>query len=395
MAQLLIENIRLVQDDGKLVAGSILIEGEKIAAVLTAPPADYAGERFDGEGLVALPGFIDIHIHGAQGADFMDDDSTAAETIAEALPAEGTTSFLATTMTGASEQIAAAIRHGRNFMNGSGRAGAEMLGFHLEGPFIHPDQAGAQPTAYICEPSMALLKDWFGETLDDLKIVTMAPELDPNFRTIRELAEFGVIISAGHTTAAYNEIKGAQSAGLSHLTHFGNAMRGLHHREIGVVGAGMLNENLFCEVIADKIHLNSDMLEIVLRLIGTKRLLLITDSMRAKGLPDGSYLLGGQKVMVSGQEALLPTGNLAGSVLKMSEGLRNLQELALISWTDAIALSSANAAKRLGVWHRKGSIDSGKDADIVLVTETFSVRHTFCRGRKSFTDDQNKEVPMD
>ncbi|WP_052131461.1 N-acetylglucosamine-6-phosphate deacetylase [Planococcus sp. CAU13] len=395
MTRLLVENIRLVQESGDLAAGSILIDGEKIAAVSTQPFAHYTGERFDGGGLVALPGFIDIHIHGALGADFMDADSTAAQTIAEALPAEGTTSFLATTMTGPSEGIAAAIGHCRNFMNKNGGDGAEMLGFHLEGPFIHPGQAGAQPAAYIREPSMPLLTDWFGETLDDLKIVTMAPELDPEFAVIRELANLGVIISAGHTMADYNTIKGAQAAGLSHLTHFGNAMRGLHHREIGVVGAGLLNRDLFCEVIADKVHLNSDMLEIVLRVIGTKRLLLITDSMRAKGLPDGSYLLGGRQVKVSGQEALLSTGKLAGSVLKMNEGLRHLQQLALISWPDAIALSSANAAKRLGVWHRKGSIDSGKDADIVLVTEKFGVRHTFCRGRKSNADVQNKGVPMD
>ncbi|HSJ37141.1 MAG TPA: N-acetylglucosamine-6-phosphate deacetylase [Planococcus sp. (in: firmicutes)] len=395
MTRTLIENIQLVQRDGKLANGAILLEDGRIAAVSTAPFADYIGDRFDGDGCVAMPGFIDIHIHGARGADFMDDDGAAAAVIATALPAEGTTAFLATTLTHSPERISQAIRHGRTFMNEARQDGAEMLGFHLEGPFIHPDQKGAQGSAYICEPSMEQLQSWFGETLADLKIITLAPEQDHDFNVIRELAERGVIVSAGHTTADYATINAAQAAGLTHLTHFGNAMRGLHHREIGVVGAGMLNRQLFCEIIADGIHLSPDMLKLVLQVIGSERLLLITDSMRAKGLPDGSYRLGDQEVTVSGQQAVLATGKFAGSVLKMNEGLRQLRQAADISWTDAIKLSSENAAHRLGVWDRKGSIERGKDADIVLVTEDFSVRHTFCRGRMSFAHDQTEDVPVD
>lgn len=325
----------------------------------------------------------------------MDDDPAAAGTIANALPAEGTTAFLATTLTQSPDRIGQAIRHGRTFMNEGGKDGAEMLGFHLEGPFIHPDQAGAQPPAYICEPSIEQLNGWFGETLTDLKIITMAPEQDRDFTVIRQLAERGVIVSAGHTTADYATIKSAQVAGLTHLTHFANAMRGLHHREIGVVGAGLLNRELFCEIIADGIHLSPDMLKLVLQVIGSERLLLITDSMRAKGLPDGSYRLGDQEVTVSGQQAVLANGKLAGSVLKMNGGLRQLRQAAGISWLDAIKLSSENAARRLGMWDRKGSLELGKDADIVLVTGDFSVRHTFCRGRMSFAHDQIEDVSVD
>ncbi|WP_422122277.1 N-acetylglucosamine-6-phosphate deacetylase [Planococcus sp. X10-3] len=395
MTQTLIENIRLVGKDGGLADGSIVIENDRISAVLTEPITDFVGNRFNGGGAVAMPGFIDIHIHGANGADFMDDDIRATGTIAKALPAEGTTSFLATTLTHSPERIAGAIRNGQNFMNETQQDGAEMIGFHLEGPFIHPDQAGAQPSAYICDPSLEQLQEWFGETLKDLKIITMAPEQDHDFTVIRQLAERGVIVSAGHTTADYATIQGAQAAGLTHLTHFANAMRGLHHREIGVVGAGMLNRELFCEIIADGIHLAPDMLKLVLQVIGPERLLLITDSMRAKGLPDGSYTLGDQEVTVSGQQAVLRDGTLAGSVLKMNEGLRQLKDAADISWADAIALSSANAAKRLGISDRKGSLESGKDADIVLVTEDFSVRHTFCKGRMSFAHDQIEDVQVD
>ncbi|RLQ91258.1 N-acetylglucosamine-6-phosphate deacetylase [Planomicrobium sp. Y74] len=387
MSRMLIKNIRLVLPEGELADGTILIENGTIMSASTKPIDDWSGECLDGGGSVALPGFIDIHIHGAAGADFMDDDSMAAGKIAAALPAEGTTSFLATTLTQSPERVSSAIQHGRTFMKGSGEGTAEMLGFHLEGPFIHPDQAGAQPSAYICEPSMDLLHEWFGDTLADLKIITMAPEQDKDFKITHELTERGIIVSAGHTTADYKTLIEAQAAGLSHLTHYGNAMRGLHHREIGVVGAGILNKELFCEIIADGIHLSQDMLKLVVQVIGPERLLLITDSMRAKGLPDGSYTLGDQKVTVSGNEAVLADGTLAGSVLKMNEGLHQLQISAGISWTDAIKLSSENAARRLGVFNRKGSLDSGKDADIVLVTEDFNVQYTFCRGKMSFAHD--------
>lgn len=387
MTRMLIKNIQLVQPEGELTEGTILIENGKIAAASTEPMTDWEGDCFDGGGSIALPGFIDIHIHGAGGADFMDDDRSTTAKIAGALPAEGTTSFLATTLTQSPDRIAHAVRLGRHFM-GNAEQGAEMLGFHLEGPFIHPDQAGAQPSAYICEPSMEKLYGWFGDALENLKIITMAPEQDADFQVIRELAERGVIVSAGHTTADYETVSHAQSAGLSQLTHYGNAMRGLHHREIGVVGAGMLNGELFCEIIADGIHLSRDMLKLIVKVIGPDRLLLITDSMRAKGLPDGSYTLGDQDVTVSGKEAVLSDGTLAGSVLKMNEGLRQLREAAGISWNDAIKLSSGNAARRLGVYNRKGSLDPGKDADIVLVTDDFSVRYTFCRGRMSFAHDR-------
>ncbi|XKE95341.1 N-acetylglucosamine-6-phosphate deacetylase [Metaplanococcus flavidus] len=387
MTRMLIKNIQLVQPEGELTEGTILIENGKIAAASTGTMTDWEGDCFDGGGSIALPGFIDIHIHGAGGADFMDDDRSANGKIAGALPAEGTTSFLATTLTQSPDRIANAVRLGRHFME-SAEQGSEMLGFHLEGPFIHPDQAGAQPFAYICEPSMEKLYGWFGDALENLKIITMAPEQDADFQVIRELAERGVIVSAGHTTADYETVSHAQSAGLSHLTHYGNAMRGLHHREIGVVGAGMLNGELFCEIIADGIHLSRDMLKLIVKVIGPDRLLLITDSMRAKGLPDGSYTLGDQDVTVSGKEAVLSDGRLAGSVLKMNEGLRQLREAAGISWTDAIKLTSENAARRLGVYNRKGSLDPGKDADIVLVTDDFSVRYTFCRGRMSFAHDR-------
>lgn len=390
MTKLLIKNIRIAMPSGLLMDGEILIQNGKISCISSESNDGFTGEIVDGQGGIALPGFIDIHIHGAGGVDFMDGDEAAFVKVASFLPAEGTTSFLATTLTQSHDQIQQAIHCGSQFMRSKEHGtGAEMLGFHLEGPFIHPNQAGAQPLAYIQEPSFSLLKQWFGEDLEHLKIVTLAPERDYDFNVIKELTRHGIIVSAGHTTANYEEIVNAIEHGLTHLTHFGNAMSGLHHREIGVVGAGLLNEQLLCEVIADGIHLSEDMLKLMLKVIGSDRLILITDSMRAKGLPDGTYSLADQLVKVVGSKATLSNGTLAGSVLKMNDGIKKMKTIGNNLLLDIMKMSSVNAAKQLGVYDRKGSLEIGKDADIVLVNDHFEVDFTFCMGRLVYTRDDN------
>lgn len=382
----IIENVAVCLEDGKLVNGEILISNGKIIEVIEGS-SGIDCDRIDGRGCTVLPGFIDIHIHGASGADFMDGTEEAMGTISRYLPSEGTTSYLATTITQAPEEIRRAIEAGRNYMKETKDGAAEMLGFHLEGPFIHPEQAGAQPKEYIIEPSRDLLEFWFGTSLLDLKIVTLAPERDAEFALTKHLTQCGVIVSAGHTKATFSEMKNAVDVGVTHLTHFTNAMTGVHHREIGVVGAGFMNERLVCELIADGIHLSTDMLRMIARFIGPDRIILITDSMRAKGLPDGTYTLGRQPVSVEGQRAVLPDGTLAGSVLKMNEGVQMMKNAANFSWYHLQLISSQNAAKRLGVFDRKGSIARGKDADLVLLTDNSEVMCTFCRGKIGYIND--------
>lgn len=388
MTTTLIHNVRIALPDGQLIAGEILVADGKIDTISERPIDGHADIRLDGQGCIALPGFIDIHIHGAMGADFMDGEKSAIEKIAHYLPQEGTTSFLATTLTQSPQKIQQAVDCGVQFMvSKAASSGAEMLGFHLEGPFIHPDQAGAQPFDFIREPSIDYLQEWFGKDLEHLKVVTLAPEQDQDFKVIQYLTAQGVLVSAGHTTASYAVIEQAVHHGLSHLTHFCNAMSGLHHREIGVVGAGLLNEQLFSEVIADGIHVSDDMLRLMLKVMGSERVILITDSMRAKGLSDGTYTLGEQLVHVVGPKATLANGTLAGSVLKMNDGAKRLHGLLPDSIVDVLNMTSANAAKRLGVYDRKGSIEVGKDADIVLVDDQFDVHYTFCRGRLGYNHD--------
>lgn len=378
MTETLIHNIRIALENGQVIDGEILIRDGKIAQVTEEPFLDYAGKRLNGQSLLALPGFIDIHIHGAMGADFMDGEEEATKTIATYLPKEGTTSFLVTTMTQAPETIQKAIEVNTKLLPDPN--GAEILGVHLEGPFLNKEFSGAQPLNYICNPSKLALEDWFGEQLEHLKIVTLAPEKDTNYDVTRYLSNHGIIVSAGHTKATLLEINEAMKNGLTQLTHYANAMSGLHHREIGVVGAGLLNENLFCEVIADGIHLSDDMLTLIYKFIGADRMILITDSMRAKGMSDGVYTLGNQKVSVTGNEARLANGTLAGSVLKMNEALKKLTQLENVSTLDLMKMSSINAARRLGIFDRKGSIKAGKDADIVLLNDEFKVCYTFCKG---------------
>jgi len=375
----ILSNVTICLEDGKLIDGEILISNGKIIEIIEGQ-SGIDVVRLDGKGCTVLPGFIDIHIHGADEADYMDGKVEATETIAHYLPSEGTTSFLATTITQAPEEIRKAVESNREYSKVAKAGAAEMLGFHLEGPFIHPDQAGAQPKEYITEPSIELLASWFGESLDDLKVVTLAPERDHEHQVIKRLNELGVIVSAGHTKATYSEMEEAIAAGVSHLTHFTNAMTGIHHREIGVVGAGFMDERLFCEVIADGVHMSDEMLKMIAAFIDPERLMLITDSMRAKGMPVGSYTLGGQQVDVNGQKAVLSDGTLAGSILKMNDGVRRMKDVAAFSWHELQQISSQNAAKRLGVFERKGSITRGKDADIVLLTENCDVMCTLCKG---------------
>ncbi|MFF2753345.1 N-acetylglucosamine-6-phosphate deacetylase [Psychrobacillus sp. NPDC058041] len=378
MTEILVQNIRIALENGQVIHGEILIRNGKIVQIAKEPNQYYQGKRLDGQALLALPGFIDIHIHGAMGADFMDGEEEATRRVAEYLPKEGTTSFLVTTMTQAPGSIQKAIEINTKVRSNS--KGAEMLGFHLEGPFINKEFAGAQPVDYICNPSKSTIKEWFGEQLEHLKIVTLAPEKDANYDVTRYLSDNGIIVSAGHTKATLLDITEAMENGLTQLTHYGNAMSGLHHREIGVVGAGLLNAHLFCEVIADGVHLSDDMLKLIYKIIGPDRMILITDSMRAKGMPNGKYTLGNQEVTINGNEARLENGVLAGSVLKMNEALKRIYRLVHPPVEDLVKMSSSNAAHRLGIFERKGSIKVGKDADIVLLNDEFEVIYTFCKG---------------
>lgn len=337
-----------------------------------------------------LPGFIDVHIHGAGGADTMDANLQALETMATVLPEEGTTSFLATTMTQSKDKIERALVNTADYAKNHNTPGkAEMLGVHLEGPFINEDRAGAQPKGHILDPDIELFKHWQHLSDGGIKLVTVAPEKENGLSFIRSLKENGVIASIGHSDAVYDEVKAAVEAGATQVTHLFNGMRGMHHREPGVAGAALLFKELMVELIADGIHIRPEMLNLSLNAKGTDGMLLITDSMRAKCLKNGLYDLGGQEVTVADGKALLEDGTLAGSILKMNDAIKNIVEFSDRSLREVVKMASENPAKQLQIFDKKGSIALNKDADFTVIDENFQVVMTFCRGQLAYTRGDN------
>lgn len=332
-----------------------------------------------------VPGFIDVHIHGAAGADTMDATIEALETMAKALPAEGTTSFLATTITQKHENIENALRNAALYLNGHNDSGkADILGVHLEGPFINKKRAGAQPMEYIINPDIELFKHWQELAEGSIKLVTVAPELENGTNFVSYLHENEVIASIGHSDAVYEEMENAVQAGAKQVTHLFNGMRGIHHREPGVAGSALLFKELMVELIADGIHVRPEVMKLVINAKGTEGMILITDAMRAKCLKNGIYDLGGQDVSVANGKALLADGTLAGSILKMNDSVKNILEAADISLSEAVQMASVNPAKQLNVYDRKGSISVGKDADLTILSNEYQVELTICRGEMAF-----------
>lgn len=334
------------------------------------------------EGSIIIPGMIDIHVHGSNGFDAMDGTEEAIEVIAKSLAQEGTTSFLATTMTQESSEIESALKVIANNIAESSNDGAQVLGVHLEGPFVSLSNAGAQPKEYIINADVELFKRFQNAANGSIKIVTIAPEYDENLSLIKYLNSNGVIPSMGHSNANSKVAKAAFENGAKHVTHFYNGLTPLHHREAGIIGHSFYEDGQSIEIISDGLHVSPEIIKLTLKLKGAERIMLITDSMRAKNLADGDYELGGQKVIVKNGEPRTLEGALAGSVLRMEDALRNIMEFTGCTISEAITMTSENQAKSLGIFERKGSLSVGKDADIVVMDKGHHVVHTICRGNK-------------
>lgn len=367
-----------VQDKG-VIKCDIAVENGLIAKIGDNLKIDEPFPYNAGE--IVLPGFIDEHIHGANGADTMDASVSALSTIADALPAEGTTAFLATTMTQSKENILNALTAVKTYVSSPSEKGAEILGVHLEGPFISEKHIGAQPLKYLSDPDVDVFEEYFKASGNLIKIVTLAPEEIGADELIAALIKKGVRPSAGHSDAGFSDVERAEKNGLDGITHTFNAQRGLHHREIGVVGAALLKDELYAEAICDLIHLSAPAIKLLVKNKPKDKLILITDSMRAKYLPDGESELGGQKVLVKNGEARLINGALAGSILKMNVAIKNLVETIGVPLTEAVDYASANPAKRLGLFDKIGSIKQGKRADFCVLTENFDVALTVKNGK--------------
>ncbi|MBY0098346.1 N-acetylglucosamine-6-phosphate deacetylase [Mesobacillus maritimus] len=380
MNPILITNATIYAEGEIVKKGSLLIKEGQIAGIFTKELEELPEQLIviDGTNFNLIPGFIDGHIHGANGADVMDATAESLDVMASFLPKEGTTSFLATTITQSPENIEKALVTIADYENKPGHA--EVIGVHLEGPFVEKNRAGAQPEAFILEPDLDLFQKWQELSGKQIKTITMAPEHDSNGAFIKELVASGVNVSAGHTNTDFRGMKKAVTQGVRQVTHLCNAMSGIHHRDIGVVGAALQLKELRGELISDGIHVSPEMMQLIFSHMRSERLILITDSMRAKGLAPGDYELGGQPVTVTEDRAVLADGTLAGSILKMNEGAQQMLKLEGVTISHIIEMASINPAKQIGVFDIKGSLSVGKDADLLLVDDEMNIIYTICRG---------------
>ncbi len=372
-----LKNVKVYIKNVGIVKTNIGIENGRIAYIGNGESIE---PIFETDGIV-VPGFIDEHIHGAGGADAMDGTVEALQTISEFIAREGTTGFLATTMTQSPENITNALKAVKKVRENGEYKGAEVLGVHLEGPFISPKHVGAQPLEYVATPDAELFDKYNEASGNSIKIVTLAPEVEGGLGLVKHLSNIGVVASVGHTGGKYADVVNAVAAGATNVTHTYNAQTGLHHREAGVVGAAMLLDELNCEMICDTIHVSVPAIKLVIKNKPHDKYTLITDAMRAKGMPDGKSELGGQEVFVNNGEARLADGTLAGSVLKMNVAVKNLVEKAGVPFTDAIDFATYNPAKNIGVLNERGTIEVGKRADLTVLNSDFEVLYTLVNGK--------------
>lgn len=373
---MLLKNCKIILLN-EIVNGSLLIENGKIKEINPANQDDI--DSIDCKGLYVSPGFIDIHIHGAGGHDTMDGTYEAINEISKTICKFGTTAFTPTTMTMSSEAILKSILEIKKAKL-EGTDGAEVLGAHLEGPFISPSAIGAQNPNFLIEPSYENFKAMTGDAEDAVVSITMAPEVKGAKELATILTSKGIRCSMGHTKATYEEAFEGIKAGFCHSTHLFNAMTAFTHREPGVVGA-TFDSDITTETISDGIHISYPSLRVAYNQKGTDKTLLVSDAMCACGMIDGTYALGGQPVIVKNGAARLENGSLAGSVLTLNVAVRNVFNNTNYPLYEVVKMASYNGAKYCNVDDRKGQIKENFDADLVIFDENIDVKMTIVGGK--------------
>ena len=370
-------NGKLILKDG-IEEGRALLLSDVIEGIVPMADVPADAEIIDAKGGYVAPGLIDLHIHGYLGRDVCDGEEESIRVISKGLLANGVTGYLPTTMTVDMKDIRRALDVCRALKEESRTwQGSTILGCHAEGPFISVHKKGAQDPAHILPPDAAFVKEY----ADVIGVITLAPECDTeDFAAIREIArDTGVVVSMGHTSADYETAKRSTEAGVKHVTHLFNAMSPLQHRAPGVVTAA-LNSDVSCELIVDTFHVDPALYDIVWKQKG-RRLCFITDCLPAGGLPEGEYTLGGHKIISRGIVCRLEDGTVAGSVLHLNHGVWNAYKNSSIPLWECVNCASLNPAMTLGIEDRKGSIDIGKDADVIITDGEFNVCKTLIGGK--------------
>ena len=368
-------NGKILQKDG-IIEGKNLIFDEKIRAVSGEIPE--GAEVIDAAGNIVSPGLVDVHCHGFKGWDASHGSLDELRSMSRQAAKTGVTAWLPTTMTldwPVLEGCFAAIRAAQAESLEAGWHGAQVLGCHAEGPFISPKRKGAQAESSIQRPDADKLRPW----ADVIKLMTIAPEMDGALECIRAARKMGIALSMGHTDASYEQAKAGIEAGVDHLTHTFNAMPPLNHRQPGVIGAALEDKRVYCELICDTFHVHPALFGVMAK-EKPDRLVLITDSIASAGLPDGPHDQMGATVIVDGIRCRFPDGTIAGSALTLDRAVRNFRQYTDLPLWRVVNMASLYPAQSVGADDKKGSLEPGKDADILVTDGDFNVLRTFVRG---------------
>jgi len=377
MAQLLIRSGEIVSPEREGVeVGDLWMEDGCITA-----SGEAAEAVIDASGLYVAPGFIDLQVNGGVGYNFEDASQKEIRKIVDFYVSHGTTSLLPTTVTAPIAWIRSTIDRVKQTDHPA------ILGMHIEGPFISRKRKGAQNPEYIIDPSVEKFNELVAGNEGFIKVMTLAPERPGAERLISRIREIGAVPSLGHSDATYDQANAAIKQGIGLFTHTFNAMREFHHRAPGAVGTA-LTSNVMTELIADGIHVHVGAMKLLYRAKGTDLICLITDAISAAGLADGEYQLGGLKVLVEDAAARLADGTLAGSTLTMDKAVKNFMAATGCSLLETVRAASLNPARLLGIDAKKGSIEVGKDADVVIFDEGFNVHYTIIGGEVAYARDR-------
>jgi len=380
-----ITNVKIVTPFRIIERGSILVEGRKITAIGGTREVSIPSKvkAYDCEGMMLTPGFIDLLVHGGGGHGFADMSDAAVSNISSFFFSHGTTGMLAALYSKPEKDMIKDVSRIAEYCDNS--KGSNVWGIHLEGPFINQDLHGAMNAGYFWKPSIENWQKLYDHSKGFIRLMTIAPELPNADQVMRIAAQNDVVLSIGHSAATYQEVLYAIDNGAAHVTHMFNAMKPFHHREPGVVLAALLQNELKVELIADGIHVHPAVMKLMYRIKGDGGILLITDAIRACGMPDGPYSFMDQKIVVKDRRAFLEDGTLAGITLIMEQAVKNMVQMVDVPLTDAVRMASLNGAKVLGLEHQKGILAVGKDADLVVLDRNFEVQMTVYEGSIKFS----------
>ncbi|MFO7969197.1 MAG: N-acetylglucosamine-6-phosphate deacetylase [Bacillota bacterium] len=379
----IIKNIKIITPNSILDNHKIVINNNIIEAILNNNENDPLADKvIDGKNQYLSPGFIDIHNHGNSGFDTMDATFKALSKMADYHLNNGVTSFLAATMTNPNENILKASSNVAEYIKHQNENTSKLLGIYLEGPFFNAIKKGAQPLKDIKNPNIEELKEFITASNNNIIAVSLAPELPNALDMIHFLLVNNIKSAIGHSNATYDEAKKAIDIGSTISTHLYNGMKSFSHREPSIIGACLTHDSLYTELICDGIHLHKTAIDIVKRCKDKSKIVLISDAMRAAGLPNGEYELGGQKVISKDGEARLTDGALAGSTLNLNLAVKNMINLFDTDLLDAINMASINPAKAIGYDKSIGSIEVGKIADLLLIDESVNIKHIIKNGKQ-------------